>query len=427
MLLRLIKAGVSLLALGLNCPSQSPSNTCNDVFNSLSPIPGNAEPGMAEPLVLGPMIWAVVGGATIYPVEGLDAKIHLAYEVAYTATALPLQVETIDVVDAHTNMPAGTNHVLSIKNENITSLARHYPFPQAGTLDKTEFSSHFAAGQTGFVYFDVVFDHRDQVPDAIAHRIKISFKGADGKETEMSIVGSITRVSCSRAVILSPPLRGSGWLNGNGCCLEIGPHRAVLLPANGTLRPAEHFAIDFVKLNHEGLAFHDDPRKSENWFCYGSEVVAAASGIVVEAVDQYDNQIPNQPAVNVTAVNAAGNHVIIDMGAGHYALYAHLAPHSVSLSLGQYVRQGARIGLIGNTGSSTAPHLHFQVMNRPSALDAYGLPFLFDQFQYRGSLQANLADLDDLVSKGKVIALDSKGSGVKTEVMPLSRSLMDFN
>src|SRR5262249_3559147 len=153
----------------------------------------------------------------------------------------------------------------------------------------------------------------------------ISFEGSDGKKAEMPITGGVTRVSCSRAVILSPPLHGSGWLNGNGCCLEIGPHRAVLLPANGTLRPAEHFAIDFVKLNSQGLAFHDDPRKSENWFCYGSEVVASGAGTVVEAVDQYDNQIPNQPAANVTAVNAAGNHVIIDMGGGHYALYAHLA------------------------------------------------------------------------------------------------------
>jgi hypothetical protein len=427
MLLRLTKGAVPFVAAALICSTLRAANTCGDTVDSLSPIPGKAELGMAEPIVLAPMMWAMVGGATIYPVEGLDGKVHLAYEVAYTATALPLEVESIEVVDACTGIPVGTNRVLSIKNENITSLARHYPFSQPETLVKSEFSNRFTAGQTGFVYFDVVFDHLDQVPKAIAHRAKISFEHPVGKKQEMSITGGITIVNRGRALILSPPLRGSGWLNGNGCCLEIGPHRAVLLPANGTLRPAEHFAIDFVKLNHEGLAFHDDPRKTENWFCYESEVVAAGSGMVVEAVDQYDNQIPNQPAVNVTAVNAAGNHVIIDMGAGHYALYAHLAPRSVSVSLGHYVRQGARIGLVGNTGSSTAPHLHFQVMNRPSALDAYGLPFLFDQFQYRGSLQANLADLDDLVSKGKVIALDGKGSGVKTEVMPLSRSVMDFN
>jgi murein DD-endopeptidase MepM/ murein hydrolase activator NlpD len=130
--------------------------------------------------------------------------------------------------------------------------------------------------------------------------------------------------------------------------------------------------------------------------------------------------------VDVTAVNAAGNHVIVDMGFGRYAMYARMAPHTVAVKLGQFVRQGTRLGAVGNTGSSTGPHLHFQVMDRPSPLAAYGLPFVFDKFQYHGSLQANLLDLDEWSSTGKQMPVDATGAGPRKTVMPLSRSLIDF-
>jgi murein DD-endopeptidase MepM/ murein hydrolase activator NlpD len=55
-----------------------------------------------------------------------------------------------------------------------------------------------------------------------------------------------------------------------------------------------------------------------------------------------------------------GNHVVIDHGYGYTTLYAHMSNFNVRR--GQEVRRGEVIGYIGNTGTSVAPHLHYEVI-----------------------------------------------------------------
>jgi murein DD-endopeptidase MepM/ murein hydrolase activator NlpD len=62
-----------------------------------------------------------------------------------------------------------------------------------------------------------------------------------------------------------------------------------------------------------------------------------------------------------------GNHIIIDHGFGYQTLYAHLSAFKVRV--GDKVKRGQVIGLVGNTGKSTAPHLHYEVHHHGRAVN----------------------------------------------------------
>lgn len=88
----------------------------------------------------------------------------------------------------------------------------------------------------------------------------------------------------------------------------------------------------------------------------------------------------------------AGNRVVQHLGGDRYAVYAHMQPGSVRVGVGQRVERGQVVGLVGNTGISSGPHLHFHVMDSPggpSALNADALPYVFDRF----GLVGNVPDL----------------------------------
>ena len=79
-----------------------------------------------------------------------------------------------------------------------------------------------------------------------------------------------------------------------------------------------------------------------------------------------------------------GNHVILDRGDGVYAVLAHLRRGSVRVRKGQSVRAGDLLAECGNSGNSTEPHLHFQLMDHPNPLFAAGLPVRFERFTVDG-------------------------------------------
>jgi murein DD-endopeptidase MepM/ murein hydrolase activator NlpD len=92
----------------------------------------------------------------------------------------------------------------------------------------------------------------------------------------------------------------------------------------------------------------------------------------------------NSRAVPITLETVGGNHVVLDIGGGHYAFYAHLKPGSLKVKLGDKVKRGQVIGLVGNTGNSTEPHLHFHVADGISPLGSEGLPYRLESFEIVG-------------------------------------------
>jgi murein DD-endopeptidase MepM/ murein hydrolase activator NlpD len=100
--------------------------------------------------------------------------------------------------------------------------------------------------------------------------------------------------------------------------------------------------------------------------------------------DQAPGSLPDPSAITLDTVD--GNHVVLDIGGGNFAFYAHMQPGSVRVKVGDRMRRGQVLGLLGNTGNSSAPHLHFHIMNGPSVLGSDGLPYVEDGFALAGTV-----------------------------------------
>ena len=135
----------------------------------------------------------------------------------------------------------------------------------------------------------------------------------------------------------------------------------------------QRFAHDLV-IQRNGSSHTGDGRKLTDYHCYGQRILAPGDG---EVVWQRDS-LPDQPIGSTDAMNAVGNGVIIDHGTGEYSLLAHLQPHSLKVQVGQKVKAGDVIGLCGNSGNTSEPHLHYHVQNGPRPLESEGYPAFFN-------------------------------------------------
>ena len=125
--------------------------------------------------------------------------------------------------------------------------------------------------------------------------------------------------------------------------------------------PSQRYALDLLRLNALGLrAWGVYPRRLERYAIWGSEVVSPGDGVVTAAVDEF----PDLSPPNRDPVHLPGNYVAIEIQ-GATVYLAHLQRKSVSVRVGQKVVAGQLIGLVGNSGNTTEPHLHIHVEAGP--------------------------------------------------------------
>jgi hypothetical protein len=235
-------------------------------------------------------------------------------------------------------------------------------------------------------------------------------------------------VSGQPAIRVRPPLEGSGWIDGNGAGPVISYHRNTAAPTNGKLHPMERYAIDFMKLNDQGMATSGDPDVVESYYGYGQRVLSATNGRVVSVAKNFENKIPNHLDLDPPKrfEDYMGNHVIVAIGGGKYAMYAHLKPGSVLVHEGQRLRAGQPLAQLGNTGNTDGPHLHFQIMDTPSAFNTTSLPFVYDRMVYQGHVPGSFDSGNNAVGAGVAEIIDTTGAGLRINQMPLSMDVVDF-
>lgn len=170
---------------------------------------------------------------------------------------------------------------------------------------------------------------------------------------------------------------------------------AEKVPSHGVHSAGQTYAIDLVywpDATRAWKAVHAWPlmRRPEDFPGYGRPVFAPADGRVVKTRDRWrDHWSRNSwPALLYAFLEGSarellgpgallGNHVILDLGDGTHAVVAHLKRGSVAVAKGQVVGAGQPLGECGNSGNTSEPHLHFQLMDTARPALAAGLPFAF--------------------------------------------------
>jgi hypothetical protein len=314
---------------------------------------------------------------------GTDGKQHLVYELQIVnANPTPATLQKIEVVEA--SDPSQV--VAAFQGGELVSHLR--------TLGKTAVTSAtIEFGEARIFLLHLVFDQNAPIPQRLAHRVTLLGGGVPAPTPQAPVLLDYTVAPMTvlmKVPVIGPPLGGKHWVALNGCCEISGAHRASSQTVNGRLYFAQRFAIDWMHLDDKGRLLNGEQDDVHSYSDYGADVLAVADGKVVAMLDTLADQKPGtlpDPAT-ITLDNVDGNHIVLNLGNGIFAFYAHLQRGSINVSVGDHVQRGQVLGKLGNTGNTSAPHLHFHLMDGPSTLGSSGLPYVIDSFEFAGEIPA---------------------------------------
>ena len=360
------------------------------------------------------------------PVLGSDGLTHFVYELQLTnATSFPVQVESLEVLGG----AKGERALAAFAGTDVSQIMQEIMEKSPTDTLKS------GLGAVAFIHFTV--DKPEAGRTSLVHRLTISgqfppgfthFMGLPASANRIVEIGGPTKIHSPRPIIIGPPLEGKGWIAADGCCTAKRHIRAIM-PINGRLRVAQRFAIDWVLINDEQRLFAGDPSDVKSYFAYGKKVLAVSDATVVSAIDKYENQVPGKLPSDMTLAEVYGNHVVLDLGNEQFAFYAHFQPGSLrehGVKVGDRVCRGQVLGLVGNSGNTSSPHLHFHVMSSPSPLGSDGIPYVIEDFELLGRAPSTEA-IDKAEQDGTpLVVQEVDHSGKHSEELPLDLSVVAF-
>lgn len=363
--------------------------------------------------VMAPLVITALGPDPI-PVTGTDGKVHVAYEIEVLNTSP--RPATITTLDTLAGGPDG-EVVASLSKDEVHT--RTFPMANFTASPVTD----IPVGQTVVLVLDDVYDTRADVPAEVTHRLTTTYgpsvtqdPGLNARypDTVTQIGGAVTTGTGS-PVIIGPPLAGDGWVAANGCCV-ISTHRGAMMAVGGRINGTERFAVDWMRIDSNSPELSSksgDGSKNEDYLAYDAPLLAVADGTVMAVVSDKQDEPPHQVNQTLTLDQLGGNYVIIDIGDGNYAFYAHMIPGSASVKAGDKVSRGQVIGNLGNSGNTTEAHLHFHVTRAPVPLSGDNVPYEIDGFTFVGSTAT------DALVRGP-------DAGERTNQLPLNADVVNF-
>jgi murein DD-endopeptidase MepM/ murein hydrolase activator NlpD len=139
--------------------------------------------------------------------------------------------------------------------------------------------------------------------------------------------------------------------------------------------PDQRFAYDILMLR-DGTSHRGGGNSNSDYFCFEKPIVSPGAGVVVEAVDGIADNVPGK----MNPAEPCGNHVVIDLGEKEFLFLAHFKNGSLKVKAGDHLQAGQALGLCGNSGNSSEPHLHAHLQNTPTFGAGKGLPLEFQHY-----------------------------------------------
>lgn len=258
-------------------------------------------------------------------------------------------------------------------------------------IERTHFPKIYK-GDLG-THFGIRFDHlwryyfslRLPIPlgRAVPRLIRHCLVFTNGRVVEGGLLSP--RVQ-ERPRVIASPLRGERLVFLNQATMDY--HFNVAMFRDGNLYTTERYDFDAMQIN-ESLTdfFEGDAGANESYFNYGKPIYSVADGAVVQVENSLlENSGDSADVVLNSMIEYAGNHVIIDIGGGVYACYAHCQTGSIGVRVGDRVQQGDVIARLGNSGNSDAPHLHFQLCDSSDFFWGRGVPFVLESYTKIGEV-----------------------------------------
>lgn len=203
-------------------------------------------------------------------------------------------------------------------------------------------------------------------------------------------------------VVVEFPLRGE-WVAPNTPGTRI--------PSHGTDVLGQKYAFDFVGVEpgaRELRYYRVSPLRYlllgaqlHEYYGWGRPIYAATEGVVVQAEDGMPERNPVHLLRDMAMVYSntrrfrrqksrderssnlrylTGNHIIVESNKGYF-LYAHAQTGSIRVAPGDRVVPGQELAKVGHSGNSTAPHLHFHLMDSADPWEAQGILCCFREYE----------------------------------------------
>jgi len=259
--------------------------------------------------------------------------------------------------------------------ENMTNVygkIQELDSPKYTPLDQAVFPAHF---ERGFLDIKIVLDNQNKI-------IGLWFL----PHTEDIPVPEKNKTT------LLLPFKGKWLVYWGGDTKELNNHHDT---------PNQKFAFDFLVADSSGNTHKGRGKANEDYYAFGKEVLAPADGIVTDVINGVRDNKPG----SMNSYSALGNAVFIEHCDLEISVLAHLKLGSVAVKVGDKVKTGQLIGLCGNSGNSSEPHIHYHLQNTSVIQDGTGIKCFFRKLRVidngRSKTKSNYSPI-----KGQIIYPD---------------------